>query len=477
MRKKRIEPHALDRIRVIDVTVEGLGVARTPEGQVVFIEGAIPGDLADLWVYAQQKGVLRARVEHILTPSPDRVQPVCQHFGTCGGCKWQHQSYAAQLRFKEKQVRDALERIAGIANPPVRPIIGAPQPLGYRNKLEFTFAPKQWLSAAQVAEAEQELSEVKAQPALGFHAPGAFDRVQHITECWLMDDEINQLRNRLYTKALAQGLSFHNPRTHEGFLRQVVFRRSEATGELLMLLVVYEDDAERVEQLLKAVCPEGKAPHHVAWMVNPKHNDSYSEMSWDVWRGTGVLREKLAGYTYDVSPVSFFQTNTQQAEQLYTVVLRYLQQVASDPVDMLYDLYCGAGTITLAASKFGKTVLGLEYNVAAVEDANRNAATYGLDYVYFKAGDIGRILNDELSILYGKPNVVITDPPRGGMDASVCERLLEIEPSTIIYVSCNPSTQARDIKLLAAKYKLLEVQPVDMFPQTSHIESVALLTL
>jgi 23S rRNA (uracil1939-C5)-methyltransferase len=212
-------------------------------------------------------------------------------------------------------------------------------------------------------------------------------------------------------------------------------------------------------------------------MVNPKHNDSYSELPWDVWRGTGVLREKLAGYTYDVSPVSFFQTNTQQAEQLYSVVLRYLQQVASDPVDMLYDLYCGAGTITLAASKFGKTVLGLEYNVAAVEDANRNAATYGLDHVYFKAGDIGRILNEELSILYGKPNVVITDPPRGGMDASVCERLLELEPPTIIYVSCNPSTQARDIKLLAAKYKLLEIQPVDMFPQTSHIESAALLTL
>ena len=475
MPRRRTEPHLLPALALYDVTTDGRAVGRTPEGKVIFVEGGLPGDVADVWVYAEKRAVVQGRVQRLVQPSAQRRAPLCAHFGSCGGCHWQHQQYAAQLESKQKQVREALTRLGGLADPPMRPIIGAPAEYAYRNKLEFSFAPQRWLPAEALQAPPEQVAAAQQQPALGYHAPGAFDRVLHVEHCHLMDGRVNALRNRLHTLAQAQGLSYHHARTHEGLLRSLLVRRAEATDHWLVLLSLHEDRPEVIEGLFAPLAEEFDWVRTWCWVHNPKLNDSLGDLPVQVWRGLHTLEEHLLGKRFEISASAFFQTNTQQAARLYQVAFELLQQRHPEPVELLYDLYCGAGSIGICGAHLAHRIVGVEYNAAAVADAERNAQLNGLTHLQFVAGDMGRVLTHEFVQQYGRPTAILTDPPRGGMDAQVVKRLLEIEAETIVYVSCNVATQARDLRLLSDKYEVFAVQPVDMFPQTSHIESVVLL--
>ncbi len=477
MGRKQLDPYRLSGLAITDAATDGRGIGRTAEGQVVFVEGAVPGDVVEALVYHRKRGLLEARLEAIVTPSPERVAPVCAHFGTCGGCKWQHQSYAGQLRFKEKQVRDAFARIAGLPEVPILPIIGAPEPYRYRNKLEFSFAPQRYLERAALAGPPEQVEAARRQPALGYHAPGAFDKVLHVTSCHLMDARVDALRNRLYELSVAQGLSYHDIRSHTGWLRSLIVRRAEATDQWMVILTVYADDAEAINRLFTPLAAEFEWVSSWLWLVNPRLNDSTADLPVQVWRGSGSIEEHLHRRQFSISPHSFFQTNSQQAERLYQVVFDFLRKEHPEPVNVLYDLYCGAGSIGISGHGLAHITIGIEYVASAVADAEVNVQLNGLHGYRFIAGDLAKVLNETTTQEYGRPDVVITDPPRGGMDEKVVRQLLDIAPQTIVYVSCNVGTQARDVSLLTEKYDVLKVQPVDMFPQTSHIESVTLLRL
>lgn len=477
MARARLEPYRLSGLAVTDAATDGRGIGRTAEGQVVFVEGAVPGDVVEATVYHRKRGLLEARLERIETPSPERVMPACAHFGTCGGCKWQHQSYAGQLRFKEKQVRDAFARIAGLPEVPILPIIGAPAPYRYRNKLEFSFAPQRYLERAALAGPPEQVEAARRQPALGYHAPGAFDKVLHISSCHLMDARVDALRNRIYELSVAQGLSFHDIRSHTGWLRSLIVRRAEATDQWIVILTVYEENAEAIDRLYTPLAAEFEWVSGWLWMVNPRLNDSTSDLPAQVWRGHSHIEEQLHNRRFSISPHSFFQTNSQQAQRLYQVAFSFVKEEHLEPVDILYDLYCGAGSIGISGHGIARQTVGIEYVTSAVADAEVNVQLNELSGYRFIAGDLAKVLDDSLVQQVGRPDVVITDPPRGGMDEKVVRQLLRIAPQTIVYVSCNVGTQARDVLLLTEKYDVLKVQPVDMFPQTSHIESVALLTL
>lgn len=475
-RRKRIEPFLESAVSLYDGTTDGQAIGRTASGKVVFVQGGIAGDVADVWIFADKGGHFEGRLQQLLTPSPERVAPQCQHFGTCGGCRWQHQSYAGQLIAKEKLVKDAYERIAEMAEAPVRPIIGAPKPFGYRNKLEFTFSPKRWLDRDAAATVGEGLTEARSAPALGFHAPGAFDRVLHIDKCWLMPSEANDLRNRMYELAMAQQRPFYDARSHEGWLRQLVLRKSEYSGQWLVTLIIAFEQDEWLAQLFAPLQQE--FPFVAGWVsiVNSKHNDSFSELPWRIWAGTDTITELVHGVKLTISPTSFFQTNTQQALRLYDVALTQLRSVIHAPISVLYDLYCGTGSIGLAARDLATVIYGIEYVEASVTDARINAERNEVHHINFIAGDMAKVLTSTEVEQLQRPTAIITDPPRAGMDVKVCDALLRLEPEAIVYVSCNVATQARDVAILSSKYVVLEVQPVDMFPQTGHVEVVTLLT-
>ncbi len=474
-KRARTEPYLLQGIALTDVTTDGRGVGRTPEGKVLFVTGALPGDVADVLVYNDRRAFAEARIEALLQPSADRQAPACRHFGSCGGCQWQHQQYSAQLRYKKKQVRDAFERIAGIAEPPLRPILGAPAEYHYRNKLEFSFAPQRWLDHSALQGSPEQVAAARLQPALGYHAPGAYDKVLHIEQCLLMPEQVNALRNRVHTLAQALGLSYHHPKTHEGLLRSLLVRHAEATNQWLVLLSLYEANVEVVSRLYTELAKEFEWVSTWAWVHNPKLNDSIADLPIHIWKGEQWIEEQLHDKRFQLSASAFFQTNTQQAARLYQVAFDLIQERHAEPVSCLYDLYCGAGSIGICGAHLADSIIGVEYNAESVANAKVNAQLNDLSHLQFVAGDMAKVLDSNFAQRYGQPQVVITDPPRGGMDKAVVKRLLEIRPETIVYISCNVATQARDVSLLNDNYSICVVQPVDMFPQTSHIESVALL--
>lgn len=441
------------------------------EGKVVFVENAVPGDVADVLLTKNKKDWAQGRVLQFQSLSKDRVEPFCQHFGTCGGCKWQMLPYELQAKYKQQEAEQNLRRIGRLSDESTEflPIAAAEKTKYYRNKLEFTASNKRYLTKEEIDDAES----IAQSDAIGFHAPGIFDKVINIYTCYLMDEVNNRIRNFIRDFALLHKIEFYDIREHTGWLRNVIVRYT-SLGELMVNICVHNENAE----LLKALCdgllsyvPEIST---LLYTINPKFNDTIYDLEPVVVTGSGYVTEQLGEFKFIISPKSFFQTNTQQAEKLYGIARDFAGLTGNE---VLYDLYCGTGSIGIFMSKGARKIVGVELVEEAIEDAKKNAALNNIEHAAFFAGDVIKICNDEFFDHHGRPDVVVTDPPRAGMHEKLVQKLLEIQAPKIVYVSCNTATQARDIALLSEKYHVVKVQPVDMFPHTHHIESVALLKL
>lgn len=466
--KKKGKQIIIENVEVSGYAAEGKSLARH-DGKVIFIQGAVPGDVVNLIITKNKKDWAEARVKDHISYSSDRVTPFCIHFGVCGGCKWQMLPYAKQLEFKQQEATQNLKRIGKIELPEILPIIGSEDTVFYRNKLEFTFSNKRFLTAEEI----NNDGTIQQQDALGYHAPRVFDKVLNIYECWLMDGVNNRIRNTIRDFAQQNNLSYYDIRAHTGWLRNIIVRYC-TTGELMVNVIInheHEDDRIKLLDHLLHVVPEITT---LLYTINPKWNDTISDLTPQVYLGNGYITETLEDFKFIISPVSFFQTNTKQAEKLYSVARDFADLTGNEVV---YDLYCGTGSIGIFMSKGAKKIIGVEVIEAAIEDAKKNAALNNISHASFFAGDVIKICDDAFFETHGRPDVIITDPPRAGMHEKLVIKLLDIAAPKIVYVSCNTATQARDVQLLGEKYFVDKVQPVDMFPHTHHIECVILLRL
>lgn len=467
MKKVPAELQFLKNIEVIDIAEEGKGVGKHQD-LVIFIEKAVPGDVVDIQIYRLKKNLAEARITDFVKHSPDRVEPFCSHFGTCGGCKWQHLSYESQLRYKQKTVLNALERLGKVNVKDAEPILGSGETQYYRNKLEFTFSNKRWLDDADMANRDS-----LSLDALGFHVPGRFDKILDIQHCYLQADPSNAIRNAVRDYSLKNSLSYYDLRNHEGSLRNLIIRTA-STGELMLIVVFAYAEEEQIKGLMNNLKDAFPQITSLLYIVNQKRNDTIFDQDIVVFDGRDHIFEEMEGLKFKIGAKSFYQTNSAQAYELYKIT-RHMAGLNAN--DLVYDLYTGAGTIANFIAREVKQVVGIEYVPTAIEDAKINSELNGINNTTFYAGDMKDILTAEFIAKHGKPDVVITDPPRAGMHADVVARLLEMEASKIVYVSCNAATQARDIALLQEKYEVKRIRPVDMFPQTQHVENVALLVL
>lgn len=466
--KKKKERIQLQNIRVTDYAAEGRALVRH-EGKVIFISGAIPGDTVDLMLTKNKKDWAEARVTRMVAPSPNRLEPFCRHFGICGGCKWQMLPYNFQLQYKQQETEQNLRRIGKVALPPIMPIIGSDDTIHYRNKLEFTFSNKRYLTNEEIGDPAIQ----QQQDALGYHAPRIFDKVIDISECYLMDDVNNLVRNTIRDFAKEHGFVFYDIKEHSGWLRNIIVRYC-STGELMVNICLHYEEENNRKLLLDHLLQKVPAITTLLYTINPKWNDTIYDLTPQVYFGKGYVTEKLEQFEFIISPKSFFQTNTRQAEKLYAVARDFAGLTGNE---IVYDLYCGTGSIGIFVSPGAKKIIGVEVVEDAIEDAKRNAAINHIAHASFFAGDVIKICNDEFFATHGKPDVIITDPPRAGMHEKLVVKLMEMAAPKIVYVSCNTATLARDIALLAEKYTIEKIQPVDMFPHTHHIECVVLLTL
>lgn len=467
-RKKKPLP-LLENITITDVAAEGKAIAKV-DSLVVFVPYAVPGDVVDLQVRRKKHSYAEAEVVKLHTPSPLRTEPFCKHFGVCGGCKWQCLPYEEQLRFKQKQIVDNLTRIGKVELPEVSPILGSKHTREYRNKLEFGFSNKKWLTREQVESGET----FSVMNGVGFHIPGAFDKILDIECCHLMDDLNNRLRNSIRAYALENGLTFFDLRAQHGLLRNMMIRNS-ATGEVMLLMQFCwrtEEEHAQAMELLRYVHETFPEVSSLLYVNNLKCNDTIGDLDVKVYSGTDHIFETMEGLRFKVGPKSFYQTNTEQAYELYKVARSFARLTGQE---LVYDLYTGTGTIANFVARQARQVIGIEYVPEAIEDAKVNAKINGLDNTLFYAGDMKDILDRAFIERHGRPDVIITDPPRAGMHADVINTILFAAPQRIVYVSCNPATQARDLQALDADYRVVAVQPVDMFPQTHHVENVVLL--
>lgn len=467
MRKKH-KNIVLNNITITDYAAEGKSLARV-DGKVIFVSGVIPGDVADIQLGKSKKDWAEGRAIKIVEPSPNRLTPFCKHFGNCGGCKWQMLPYEKQLEYKQQEAEQNLKRIGKTDIPEMLPIIGSAKTTAYRNKLEFTFSNKRYLTNEEIGSE----TAITQQNALGYHAPRIFDKVIDITECHLLDEVNNTIRNTVRDFAAVNNLAFYDIREHTGWLRNIIIRFT-TTGELMVNIVINNEDEINLKALLDHLLAKVPAITTLLYTINPKWNDTIYDLTPQVYFGKGFVMEKLGKWEFMISPKSFFQTNTQQAENLYSVAKDFAGLTGDE---IVYDLYCGTGSIGIFVSDKAKKIIGVEVIEDAIEDAKKNAALNNIEHAHFFAGDVIKICNDEFFTKHGKPDVVITDPPRAGMHEKLVNKLLEMESPKIVYVSCNTATQARDIALLSEKYNVVKVQAVDMFPHTHHIECVALLTL
>ena len=456
-----------------DYAAEGKSLGRQ-EGKVIFIEGVVPGDIVDVRLLKSKKDWAEGTVLKFHRFSPDRVEPFCPHFGVCGGCQWQMLPYEKQLQYKHRQVEEVLKRIGKIPLPPFQKIIGAEQTTHYRNKLEYTFGNKRYLRKEELG--DESISG--EQDVAGFHARGFFDKVVDIQQCFLQEEPTNRLRLAIKAFAREKGWSFYDIRKHQGFLRNMQVRIC-TTGEVMVNIVVGEDDQEKIGTLMEFVQEEFPGITTLLYTVNLKWNDSIADLSPRVWQGKGYVIEKLhtgfgEEFSFKIGPTSFFQTNTRQGEQLYRVAREFAELSGSETV---YDLYCGTGSIGIFVSPGASRIIGVEMIDAAIRDARENAAMNEVDRAEFHTGDVIDVCTDEFFEKHGKPDVIITDPPRAGMHEKLVRKILEMEAPVVVYVSCNPATQARDLNILGEKYEVTRVQPVDMFPHTHHIENVVQLKL
>ena len=459
----------MEKVTITDVAAEGKALAKVND-MVVFVPYVVPGDVVDLQVKRKKNKYAEAVAVNFHEYSSQRAVPFCQHYGVCGGCKWQCLSYEDQIKYKQKQVTDNLTRIGKVELPEISPILGSEKTQFYRNKLEFTFSDKRWLTEEEV-KAEVKYDQMNA---VGFHIPGAFDKVLAIEKCWLQDDISNQIRNTIRDYAYEHGLAFYNIRNHEGVLRNLMIRTS-STGEMMVLLQVRvscDKDLDDTKKLLAHVAEKFPQITSLLYVVNNKCNDTINDLDVEVFKGNDHIFEEMEGLRFKVGPKSFYQTNSEQAYNLYKVT-RDFAGLTGD--ELVYDLYTGTGTIANFVSRKAKKVVGIEYVPEAIEDAKVNSEINGITNTLFYAGDMKDMLTQDFINEHGRPDVIITDPPRAGMHNDVIDVILFAEPKRIVYVSCNPATQARDLQLLDVKYKVMAVQPVDMFPHTHHVENVVLL--
>ncbi|MCC7466309.1 MAG: 23S rRNA (uracil(1939)-C(5))-methyltransferase RlmD [Saprospiraceae bacterium] len=456
-------------IPIHGIADRGKGVGRTAEGMTVFVDGAVPGDVVDVFVQKKKGGFAEGRVEQLVKASPDRVEAFCKHFSICGGCKWQNLSYEAQLRHKQQVVEDALLRIGKIQIGEFLPILGAPETTFYRNKLEFGFSNKRWLLDGELAS----LPEDADLSGLGFHKAGFFDKVIDIQKCWLQSEPSNRIRNTCRDIAHQQGLSFYDLRKHTGFLRNLMVRLT-TTGECMLLVSVAKDQPDLLKNYLDAILTQIPELTTLVYCINTKLNDSMFDLEMRTYHGKGFVVEQLGDLRFKIGPKSFFQTNSLQGKRLYDVTAEFAGLSGNEVV---YDLYTGTGSIALYLARQCKSVVGIEEIPEAILDAEENMRMNGIENATFYAGDVKNVLSQEFVTLHGRPDVLVTDPPRAGMHEKAVQFLLDLEAPRMVYVSCNPATQARDLQLLSAKYDVLKVRPVDMFPHTHHIENVAQLAL
>ena len=486
---------------VTGYAAEGKSLARQ-DGKVIFIEGAVPGDVVDVFVSTNKKDYGEGRATHFHEYSTQRTEPFCQHFGTCGGCKWQMLPYPKQLEYKQQEVAQNFRRIGKVELPEMMPIVGADDSIRYRNKLEFTFSNKRYLTTEEIKtlplpahllpkgseqapikpEDTNQLDTPQATPlardagnggALGFHVPRIFDKIIEIKECFLMDDVNNQIRNSIRSFALENNYSYYDIKQHTGWLRNIIIRYCH-TGELMVNICLGYEDEAATKNLLDFLLQQVPSITTLLYTINTKWNDTIYDLSPIVYHGKGFVIEKLEEFSFKIGPKSFFQTNTLQAEKLYTITRDFAGLTGNE---IVYDLYCGTGSIGIFVSQFAKKIIGVEVIAEAIEDAKVNAALNKIEHAEFFAGDVIKICDDAFFSTHGRPDVIITDPPRAGMHEKLVKKLLEIAAPKIVYVSCNTATQARDLGLLSEKYSVEKIQPVDMFPHTHHIECVVLLML
>lgn len=465
-RKSSQERLVFNDIEIIDIAEEGKGVGKTDD-LVLFVEKAIPGDVVDVELLRKKKSFGEGRIQTLKKASEHRVEPFCEHFGVCGGCKWQHMTYDAQLLFKQQSVENALTRIGKMDTSSMEPILASGQTEYYRNKLEYTFSNKKWLTSVD------DNVDGMNMDALGFHVPGRFDKILNVNHCYLQEDPSNVLRNSVREFAIANDISFYDLRGHSGVLRNLIIRIS-STGELMVIVVFAYPEEGQVELLMSFIQEKFPSITSLLYIINQKKNDTIFDQEIEIYNGRDFIYEEMEGLKFKVGPKSFYQTNSAQAYELYKITRDF---AGLSGHELVYDLYTGAGTIANFVAKYAKEVIGVEYVPSAIEDAKINSEINGVKNTKFYAGDMKDVLTAHFIAQHGKPDVVITDPPRAGMHTDVVARLLEMEAPKIVYVSCNAATQARDLTLLAEKYDVVRIKPVDMFPHTQHVENVVLLKL
>ena len=460
------EKKFISNLEIVDIAEEGKGVAKH-DSMVLFVERGVPGDVVDVELMRKKKSFYEARVTKVNRPSAHRTEAFCAHFGVCGGCKWQHMEYAAQLTFKQQYVENVLRRIGKVDVQDIEPILPSQHTRYYRNKLEFTFSNKRWLT---------DLDEVvpgESMDALGFHVPGRFDKILKIEHCYLQADPSNALRNAISEFAERTGISFYDLRAHTGALRNLIIRTS-STGEIMVIVVFAYPNQEQIQELMGFIAAEFTQITSLLYVINQKKNDTIFDQDIHVHAGRDFIYEEMEGLRFKVGPKSFYQTNSAQAYQLYKITREFAELTGDQ---LVYDLYTGAGTIANFVARSAKHVIGVEYVPSAIEDARVNASINGIQNTEFYAGDMKDVLTADFVQEHGRPDVIITDPPRAGMHPDVVQRILEMESPKIVYVSCNAATQARDLEILASKYEVVRIKPVDMFPHTQHVENVVLLKL
>jgi len=462
-RKRRI----VENVTMHGIADKGKAVGKDEEGMVYFVTGAVPGDVVDVWVKKKRSSFRQGVVENFKSLSPLRVTPICQHFGQCGGCKWQDLDYSSQLEFKNKAVLDAFRRLGHIEVKEARPIIGGEKTTRYRNKMEYSFSSRRWVPQEELDAG----GEVDFGPATGFHRAGAFDKVVQIEKCHLQDDLSNQIRNFVHEMALKEGWTFYNTKTHKGFLRNLLVRNT-TLGDWMVVPILGEDLTEEREKLMTALVSEFPQLTCVYYVINEKLNDTTFDLPFHYYHGKKTITEQLGHIKYSIGPKSFFQTNTAQAITLFDQVVA-LAELKGD--ELIYDLYTGLGSIALYLAGKCRQVVGIEEIAAAIDDANHNKALNNIENAEFEVGDCKQVFNSHFVEKYGQPDLIIVDPPRPGLHQDVVHMLGNTGVEKIIYVSCNPATQARDIALLEGQYTVEVIQPVDMFPHTHHIENIALL--
>jgi len=465
---RRNRRQVFEKVEVIDTAVKGKTVAKTDEGAIIFLPNAVPGDVVDIQTYKKRKAYYEGKATHFHTYSDKRVEPVCEHFGTCGGCKWQHMGYEHQLFYKQKEVFNNLTRIGKVGLPELTPILGSAEQYFYRNKMEFSFSDSRWLTQEEVDSEKEDLGD---RNALGFHIPGMWDKILDVKKCHLQADPSNAIRNGIKKFATENEIAFYNARHQTGLLRTLMLRTS-SIGEVMVLIQFYKEDETKRELLLNYVKETFPEITSLLYVINGKGNDTIYDQEVICFNGRDHIFEEMEGLKFKINAKSFYQTNSDQAYELYKIT-RDFAELKGD--ELVYDLYTGTGTIAQFVSKKAKKVVGVESVPEAIEAAKENAELNNITNTAFFVGDMKKVFNAEFISTHGTPDIIITDPPRDGMHADVVQQILNIAPKKVVYVSCNSATQARDLALMDATYKVTKVQAVDMFPQTHHVENVVLL--